>query len=317
MTSRSNRNKHQRLSMPARARLLSISRCLVVLGLCFSGCSKEMLKSLGELAQLRQQLMDEYHEQNIDVVLQDSRTLGVTFLNSALNDRNFTERATRAEKTALFVKKHFAGMNQIERIWVSFVVYKTRFVIFNYSQGLDVFLFDKDAKPIGPSNDPTAHGNENRATAAYNSKQNETQVQITRLLLEGDLDNGLALIPHFTVRGDATAPHHKLPPPKSVTFEFASFAPKKVFNNDPKIVITGDGKTIFSDKARNLSAPTENKSGNEFLSLEIPFAQFWQMTKATKVKLQLGSRDYPLTNTQLGEMRAMANYTPLSNQSRQ
>src|ERR1700737_3000531 len=85
--------------------LLSFALVLVV---TLSGCGKEFIKSLGDMARLRAELIKEFHDQDINVVVQNSTVLGVTFINSKLNDQSSTKRLERARETAVFIKRHYA-----------------------------------------------------------------------------------------------------------------------------------------------------------------------------------------------------------------
>ena len=67
-----------------------------------------------------------------------------------------------------------------------------------------------------------------------------------------------------------------------------------------------NGKVIYSATALNTSKTTEG--GNEFLTQDLPFAQFLELTRARKAKLKLGDREYPLTEKQLASLRDMASY---------
>lgn len=264
------------------------------------------------MAQLRVELIKKFHDEDVNVVIRNS-TLGVTFVNSKLNDQSKLKRQQRAQETALFIKLHYARIDQIDRVWVSFAAHETRFVVFNYTRGIDTYVFDKKGGFIGaPAQyDPPAERRaDDEATARYSDSRNETDVQIMRLQLSGDLNNGIALVPHFTLAGNATGANHIVTPPHTVTFTFASYAPEKIFKVDPSLLIIANGKTIYTGKARNLS--TESTDGNEFLDQEIPFPQFVEMTRADKVKLKLAAKEFPLTETQLGRLRDMANYASLT-----
>jgi hypothetical protein len=301
-----------------RSRLLGASRqpqlalfSSLLLAASLSGCGKEMFKSLGEMARLRTELIKEFHEEEITVVVRNSTMLGVTFTNSKLNDQSNLKRMERAQETALFVKGHYAGMDRIERVWVSFVAHETRYLIVNYTRGIDTYLFDKKGSLLSP---PAQYGlqpdpkPDDEARANYSPYRNETDVQITRLQLSGDLNHGVALVPNFTLHGDATTADHSMAAPRSVNFTFASYAPEKVFKTDVPFGITADGKMIYSSMAHNSSTTTEG--GNEFLTQMIPFPQFLEMTRARKASLKLADKEYRLTDRQLGGLRQMASYAP-------
>ena len=283
---------------------------------CFAalvnGCSSHLLKSLRETAALRGQLIDEFHEQNISVMVYNTTILRVAFINSPLNNSDQTERANRAQQVAVFVRNHYRAINQIEQLWVSFVIEETRFAIFHYYKGVDSFGFNKngDSLAFGPrdrsyvreSNDPR------HAQVRYSRATDETDIQVTRVQLAGNLDRGLALVPHFTVRGNALAPDRKRTLPRSVGLEFASYSDRKLYGENTPLTIAGDGQTIFSGSARLLSTATDHGTTTEFLSAQISYSQFLEMTMAGQVEIKLATKTYRLSNDQLEGLRDMARY---------
>ena len=127
--------------MPSRMRktLLTSVLCSSLLA---SACSNGLIKSLGDLARLRQQLIDKYHEQDIRVNLQNSRYLTIIFVNSPLNQQAAAVRAKRAQEAAKFVVSNYPAIGKIGNIWISFVASETRLIIFHYSNTIEAFAFD-------------------------------------------------------------------------------------------------------------------------------------------------------------------------------
>src|SRR3989442_14903002 len=127
---------------PPRTRSAVIA---LALGLCLlaAACSSGSLKSLRNTARLRQQLVDKYHEQDINVSLRNSRFLFISFINSPLNRNDQAERARRAQETATFAASNFPTIKEIETIGVSFLEAESRFFIYRYSKNLGFFTFDR------------------------------------------------------------------------------------------------------------------------------------------------------------------------------
>ena len=302
-------------NLPALPKQRSYSRLaplaislITVLQLCSIGCGKGVFKSLDELARLRTDLIKEFHEQNVDVMLQNSNNLAVTFVNSPLNGRQPDERIRRAQETAVFIRRHYTGIDRIESILVRFFKHETRMLVINYTQEIDSFVFGKDAVLIGapPELRPDAFKDEGDVTVNYNPARNESEVQIVRLDLEGNTEKGVVLSARFKVRGDASIAGHTIGIPSAIIFNFASFAPEKVFRDAPALKIVADGATVFNDKAHNISATTAG--GNEFLGQAIPLDQFLKMTAAKTVVLTLGSKEFLLSESQMRALRDMAVY---------
>lgn len=312
MSSPQNRKliKPSLLKQRSRSRsVLSISLLALVVSL--SSCGQKLIKSLQDLRQLRTELLKEFHEGgDINVVIQNSSTLGVTFINSPLNIQAPVKRVERAQATVFFVKTHFAGIREIQRVRVAFVAHEARFVFLNTTKVIDSFSFDKNSAEFGPpaSYLPEPEVADDQPRANFNPRRNETDVSIVRLQLSGNLDSGVALVPHFVVAGDATEPNSAIRSPFNVDFTFASYAPNKTFKTDVPFVIIADGATIYKSVATNTSATAEG--GNEFLNVAIPFKLFTQMTRSLKVELRLGVKSYHLNEEQISALNDMLSYVP-------
>ena len=288
---------------------LSLLTVIVLTVLCSAGCGTKLLSELGEVSEIKNQLIKEFHEPDLQVTLNNSTGLHVTFVNSPLNERNSDERFARAQEAALFVKRRYAGIERLKYMSIGFVKSQTRMVVVEDMQEVDRFVFNNSASLIGAETDynpQSAFTDEDDVSIVYNPKNNESEVRITRLQLEGDLNKGVMLSPHFKVRGDATTAGRSAGIPSAVVFTFASFAPEKVFTSDPQLRIVADGQTIFNDKAHNQSVGVDG--GNEFLVQGVPLAQFLKMTEAKTVVLSLGGKEYLLSDKNLRSLREMASY---------
>jgi hypothetical protein len=191
--------------------LLALCSCLLAFA-----CSSGPLKSLADMARLRQLLIEKYHEQNINVSLQNSRFLLISFVNSPLNNKDPADRATRAQDTATFAVSNYPAIKGIENIWVTFVEAESHFFIYRYSKSLGFFVFDRNGVAVSSSG---SEEDSRRPVVWFSSARNETDVSITRLQLEGDLNHGIALVPHFTFKGDVHDPNRVAP--DWAVFDFA------------------------------------------------------------------------------------------------
>jgi hypothetical protein len=272
-------------------------------------CSQGLFKSLTEINQLQQQLVNQFHEKRINVNLYNSDSLTVTFINSPLNQGDRTERMKRAQETALFVTRNYPPARQLQSIAVSFAVQEKRYLIVNYFASIDWFPFDRNGALI-PDVEPGEPEDLRRAVVRYSKQRNESEVELTRVQLDGDVDLGLglALVPHFTVPGDAQAANHTPHLPKWVGLEFASYCKEKRYSSDSPLKIKADGKVIYTGTARLMSSSMNNGSASEFLSQRISYQQFREMARAGEVTIILGAKEYPLTSDQLAGLRDMAKY---------
>jgi hypothetical protein len=297
------------LSLSRRATFISLVGSCLLAGACVGG----MLKSLRDLATLRQKLIDKYHEPDINVSTRNSRALLIVFVNSPLNQKQQLERARRAQETATFAVANYPGINRMESIVVSFIEAETHFFVYHYSRGLGFFVFDRTGTALhasGFESTSEESGDPRKPVARFSASRNETDVSITRLQLEGDMNQGIALVPHFTFKGSVGNPSGVAP--DWVVFDFASYADRKIFPTSARLDIRCDEVLVFSGGARLLSPEDSGSEGSpaQFLTAQIPFSQFSQIGKAKKVKIKLGSKNFDLSPEDIESLRAMSAYSP-------
>ncbi len=84
--------------------------------------------------------------------------------------------------------------------------------------------------------------------------------------MEGDLDNGFLVLPHFTVPGEVTAADPSPAYPKEVRFDFSSASEKSLFPGEPKITFLADEKVVYETAGQFSTSKYEDKF-SEYLSL--------------------------------------------------
>jgi hypothetical protein len=286
---------------------------LVLVGaLIPSGCSNGLIKSFAGLNALRQQLIEKYHEE-VGVNLQNSRFLSIVFTNSPLNQQDSAKRAQRAAETARFVVLNYPGIKEIERIWIHFVAAETRYVVVHFSTTIDAFGFDKNGAAMTfASNTEVVPSHEDLRTpvARFNPSRNETDVSITRIQLDGDMNHGIALVPHFTVPGDARRSDTATTAPESVVFDFASYADKPFFSDNAKLEIYCDDRLALNGIARLMSGKPSGDDQNvgQFLSVQISFKLFKRMGESRNVRIVLGPKRFDLLPDDIAALGAMSAY---------
>lgn len=294
--------------------MYSSSRCASLLStillscLLATGC-REAVKSLGELSKLQSDLIREYKEDDVRVNLTNNTSLTVTFVNSALNSQESEQRQQRAERTASFVITHYPSVAKLREIWVVFMLVKTRFVVMNYSETVGYFGFDKTGQPLRePDIEPVPEAvDETRPTAAYNATLKRTEVIVRQMPLEGDLNNGFSVVPHFSVPGDASGVRRSTSFPESVSFDFLSFSEKSIFPGAPKFTFLTDGKVMF-ETSEQFSTSKVDEKFSEFATINIPYPTFRRMLSGKTLNLKIGERDYTFSSKQLAALREMTNY---------
>lgn len=296
--------------MPSTSRSPSLALALMLTSLVFAACT-QLAKSLVDLSRLQAAIIKEFGDQGVNVNLNNSTFLTVTFINSPLNAASRGERSKRAEQTAAFVARNYPAIAEIEEIWVSFVRVETHFIVVNYTQGLDVFGFDKNGRPLpthqeGPP--ASAPDNSLRPIAVYLPDLKQTEVSITGLQLQGNINQGLAVSPHFAVPGDATGVRRSSTYPKSVSFDFGSYSDKSLFPGEPKIKFLADGKVVFETKAQFSTSKNPDGLFSEFVMLQVPYPAFHRLTMGNKLTFQLGDYEYNLTEPQVKALRGMTEF---------
>ncbi len=292
--------------MSSRCKKSVVSLALIS-ALITTACSNGLIKSLAGLNALRQLLIDKYHE-DVGVNLQNSRFLSIVFNNSPLNQQDSAKRAQRAEETAKFVALNYQGIKEIDQVWIYFVASETRFIVVHYSSTIDAFSFDKNGAAMTFA--PTAREDLLTPIARFNSSRNETDVSITRIQLDGDINHGVALVPHFTVPGDARKSDMPTPAPESVVFDFASYADTPVFSDNAKLEIYCDDRLALSGMAPLISGkPSEKDQGvGQFLSVQISFKLFKRMAESRNVRIVLGPKRFELLPEDITALGAMSAY---------
>ncbi|HEX8491809.1 MAG TPA: hypothetical protein VF658_03115 [Pyrinomonadaceae bacterium] len=287
--------------------MLKVQRTIAIIFslalLLSAGCSKETIKHNPDLAALRNELVKEYKEKEIDVTLEGSDVLGISFINSSLNNLGELERGNKAQEIASFATQHYSSINHINKIWVAFVVYKN-YIVFYYSYSVGAYVFDKNGDPPAASN---YDGPQGVVSISYNPTTNETHFYVSQnLRVLNEAKGGIMLFPHFNLPGDkVSAP--RVATPKTVILDFSTYSEKRMFPNNPKLVIDVDGQKVFSGNAKttNVMGDEQEKSVNEFLSQEISYSQFLQITDGEKVRFALGAKTFELTAEHLAVLRAM------------
>ena len=294
--------------MPAKMKTLFVG--LVICAACLShACSSGFVKRLSETAKLRQDLMDKYQEKEVNVNLQNSVYLTITFVNSPLNQEDPGKRAARAQEVAKFAVKTFPSIGKIKNIWIGFVGLETHWIVFHSRRSLGQFIFNNRGELLNLSNGMNFEENPLTPIVRFNPASNETDISLTRVQLEGDLNHGIALVPHFTAGGNARDPNGDVKAPAFVVFDFASYADQKIFSSDSDLEIVCDGKTNFTGKAHLLLPNSVSEGGNaQFLTAQIPFEQFAKMGDARSLKVKLNARQFDLSPEAIAALRRMAAY---------
>ena len=272
------------------------------------GCStaKDLGKTLGELAAVRAELMKQFSEKDVNVrvnTFQNRTTISAIYVNSPLNEKTPEERAKRAQETAEIVRQHYPSMKNVSEIWVGFMRVTTRLFVFHWSDMIDLRGFDNEARALSftgiGSLDP------NQPAVRYLAKENKTDISSNGINLEGTLEKGVTVVPHFSVVGDVNKTRPK--PPDKVSLDFAAFSEKPKFPNLTKIVFLSDNEIVYQTQGE-FSMTKIDDGYSEFLYLEVPTAVFLKISSGSIVKIKLNQQEYTLTENQILQLQRMADY---------
>ena len=127
-----------------RFRILPVT-WLLLFYILLTGCSQESFQSFKGLFPLRDKLVQQFDERNVRITIQNGNTVGVSFINSSFNNFSRQEKELKAQEVALFIKDNYDSIDNIDNIWISFVMHKKYFFLVNYTNNLATFFFDKNA----------------------------------------------------------------------------------------------------------------------------------------------------------------------------
>ena len=283
--------------------------------LFLSGCAR-FVKSLAAATALQNGLHRKYNDE-VKVTVNSGGYLAVVFINSPLNYSDATKRFERAQDAARFVSLNFADIRSINQIWVGFIIAERRFVFYQTSRLLDSFGFDRNGALLGGgsnrfrTSETFTSSEDPRATVIrFSAPSNQSDISITRIQLEGNMQNGIALVPHFVVTGDARPPAKGTRPPQVVELDIASYSDKPLFADKTRIEISCDGEVVASGPL--LLRPTQESGTDmaiaQFLSARISFRVLREMANAQRVSIVLGSKRFELLPDDIKALSQMASY---------
>ena len=262
---------------------------------------------MGDLAKVRAELIKKFGEQDVNVrvnTFQNQTSISVIYVNSPLNQKTTEERAKRAQETAEIVRQHYSSIKNVSEIWVGFMRVTTRLVIFHWSEMLDTYGFDNEARALrDPGNVPL---DRSQPVVRYLASQNKTDISSSGIQLEGTAEKGVTLVPHFSVAGNVNKITPK--PPDEVSLDFAAFSEKPKFPNLTKLVFLSDNKIVYRTEGQFSTSKLADDMYSEFLYLKVPTAVFLKITSGNTVKIRLNEHEYMLTESEVLQIQRMSDY---------
>ena len=281
---------------------------LFVSALFLASCGKQIVQRWGEVAVVYTEIIKKFGEDRVHVNehhVDGRKNISVTFINSALNDQPWDERFKRAQATAEVVKNTYRSISSVDVISVTFVRQYAMFVVFQYSEVIDGFGFNRDATSL---NAPPEHNEESTLTprASYLAHANQTDIVVGPIQLAGEAGAGVSMIPNFKVAGDANK--SQAAPPQTVTLDFASYGQKQRFRDLTKVQIVVDGHLILDKKEQFSTSHTADGQVTEFLFLNIPYKTFRSLVAGEEVRILVGDVECTLDRLEVIALRNMTAY---------
>lgn len=245
-----------------------------------------------------------------------TRGIRITFANSPLIGKSPEDRSQQAKETANIVKSHCPEIKDVEEIDVIFSKVSDIPGIFHADIPVEIFRFDNDANPLPPNKSPSEvlaetgsntapQENEINLMVSYSPSQNETEIFVEGIQLEGVRGNGLTMMPRLSVTGDTSRVTPRAP--AFMRFDFASFAEKQRFTGLTPIAFAGD-KLDYQTSGQFSTSRSNDGLISEFLYLTVPYATFRQMASGKSLTVTVGTHKYQLTDEQFRSLSKMIQY---------
>jgi hypothetical protein len=256
---------------------------------------------------VRAEIINKFGEKDVNLnvnTFENRARISVVYVNSPLNQKTTEGRAKRAQETAEIVRQHYPSIKNVSEIWVGFMRATTRLVVFHWSEMIEAYGFDNDARalrdPGSAPLDPT------QPAVRYSASQNQTEISSSAILLEGTSEKGVILFPHFSVAGNVNKITPK--PPAEVGLDFAAFSEKPKFPNLTKLVFLSDDKIVYRTEGQFSTSKIAGDMYSEFLYLKVPTAAFLKISSGRSIKLKLNEHEYTLTENQTLQIQRMSDY---------
>jgi len=271
--------------------------------------AKDLSRTLTDLGQVRAQIIKRFGEDEVDLrvnTFQGETAISVHFINSPLNSSSQADRTRRAQETAELVKQYYPSIKKVSAIWVTFARVTSRFVVFHWTEVLDVHGYDNEARPLSDRNNAPLLSDPSKPNVRYTANLNTTEISGSGIQLEGSPGSGVTMFTHFSVLGDANRVTPK--PPKEVSFDFASYSTPPRFPNVTKIVFITDDRISHQTEGQFSTSKLADGTFSEFLYLKVPTSAFITITNGTSVKIKLANHEYRLSEIQVLQLQRMSDY---------
>src|ERR1043166_4940661 len=149
--------------------------------------AKDLSRTLTDLGQVRAQIIKRFGEDEVDLrvnTFQGETAISVHFINSPLNSSSQADRTRRAQETAELVKQYYPSIKKVSAIWVTFARVTSRFVVFHWTEVLDVHGYDNEARPLSDRNNAPLLSDPSKPNVRYTANLNTTEIFGSGIQLE-------------------------------------------------------------------------------------------------------------------------------------
>src|SRR5262245_12818580 len=103
--------------------------------------ARQAWSMLSAVREVQHQVVLAVHEDNVNVNLNNGQYLTVSLVNSSLKELPEAQKKAKAREIALVAYKAFPSRSTLERVSVVFVLHRTSYLVFSYTDGTDYHAF--------------------------------------------------------------------------------------------------------------------------------------------------------------------------------
>jgi hypothetical protein len=150
----------------------------------------------------------------------------------------------------------------------------------------------------------------NHIKEKYNKSKNETTVTLKSMALSNSMNREFTRESEYTnldLDVSFTFPGQQISKPaEAAFFKFKRTAKEMHFQHGQNLVAAIDDQSGLILGPTNYSSSSQTFYFEEFLTISIPYEAMKRIAGAQKLAFQLGTRNIPITNDQLNDLRALA-----------
>ena len=133
-------------------RFIPISAAVLLL---ISSCDSQIISTFGNLFELQNAVVKVVEAEDVGVNIHNGRVLGITIVNSPLNNSTSELRKTSADQIAAIVYKKYENRDVLKQVYVVFNSYERKYFIVEFNRSIEMFSYNaKDLKIEYQANDP-------------------------------------------------------------------------------------------------------------------------------------------------------------------